>query len=143
MPSSRWNGSRLASQLHSHREENARKAGRATAETRIRPVGSTNSQVTLLYSMSMSRDQVILLSYDDVTPNNVMSFRGAAAERNISLCEWVPHRISVWCGDGYVQPLYENASQDPGVIIHPGIVPPWMDMPFVMVSWLKHRRSVP
>jgi len=68
--------------------------------------------------MSMSRDQVILLSYDDVTPNNVMSFRRAAAERNISLCEWVPHRISVWCGDGYVEPLYENVSQDPGVIIH-------------------------
>jgi len=68
--------------------------------------------------MSMSRDQVIILSYDDVTPYNVISFRRAAVERNISLGEWVPHRISVWCGDGRVEPLYENAPHHPGVIIH-------------------------
>ena len=68
--------------------------------------------------MVMSRDWIILLSYDDVTPHNVTSFRRAAAKRNIKLCEWIPHRISVWCGDGRVEPLYENVRQDPGVIIH-------------------------
>ena len=66
----------------------------------------------------MSHDRIILLSYDDVTPHNVISFRHAAAERHIRLCEWIPHRISIWCGDGRVEPLYENAPQDPGVIIH-------------------------
>ena len=66
----------------------------------------------------MSHDRIILLSYDDVTPYNVISFRRAAAARNIKLQEWIPHRISVWCGDGHVEPLYENAPQDPGVIIH-------------------------
>jgi RimK family alpha-L-glutamate ligase len=66
----------------------------------------------------MSHDRIILLSYDDVTPYNVISFRRAAAKRNIRLCEWIPHRISIWCGGGRVEPLYENASQDPGVIIH-------------------------
>ena len=66
----------------------------------------------------MSHDRIILLSYDDVTPHNVISFRHAAAERQIGLCEWIPHRISIWCGDGRVEPLYENAPQDPGVIIH-------------------------
>ncbi len=68
--------------------------------------------------MPMSHDQITLLSYDDVTPHNVASFRRAAAERDISLCEWIPHRISLWCGDGRVEPLYENARQDPDVIIH-------------------------
>src|ERR1700752_2205443 len=72
----------------------------------------------LLYSMPMSHDRIILLSYEDVTPDNVISFRRAAAERNIKLCEWIPHRIAIWCGDGHVEPLYENALQDPGVIIH-------------------------
>jgi len=66
----------------------------------------------------MSHDRIILLSYDDVTPHNVISFRHAAAARNIKLQEWIPHRISVWCGDGRVEPLYENAPRDPGVIIH-------------------------
>ena len=66
----------------------------------------------------MSHDGIILLSYDDVTPHNVMSFRRAAAERNIKLHEWIPHRISVWCGDGHVEPLYENTPRYPGVIIH-------------------------
>jgi RimK family alpha-L-glutamate ligase len=66
----------------------------------------------------MSHDRIILLSYDDVTPHNVISFRRAAAARNIKLQEWIPHRISVWCGDGRVEPLYENAPRDPGVIIH-------------------------
>jgi gamma-F420-2:alpha-L-glutamate ligase len=68
--------------------------------------------------MAMSHDRIILLSYDDVTPHNVISFRRAAAARNIKLQEWIPHRISVWCGDGRVEPLYENAPRDPGVIIH-------------------------
>jgi RimK family alpha-L-glutamate ligase len=68
--------------------------------------------------MAMSHDRIILLSYDDVTPQNVISFRRAAAQRNVELREWIPHRISVWCGDGRVEPLYENAPQDPGVIIH-------------------------
>ena len=68
--------------------------------------------------MAMSHDRIILLSYDDVTPPNVISFRRAAAARNIKLQEWIPHRISVWCGDGWVEPLYENAPRDPGVIIH-------------------------
>jgi len=72
----------------------------------------------LLYSVAMSHDRIVLLSYDDVTPHNVISFRRAAAKRNIELCEWIPHRISVWCGDGHAEPLYENAAQDPGVIIH-------------------------
>jgi RimK family alpha-L-glutamate ligase len=66
----------------------------------------------------MSHDGVILLSYDDVTPHNVRSLRRAAADRNIQLREWIPHRISVWCGGGQVEPLYENAPQEPGVIIH-------------------------
>jgi RimK family alpha-L-glutamate ligase len=68
--------------------------------------------------MAMSNDRIILLSYEDVTPHNVLSFRRAAAERNIRLGEWIPHRISVWCGDGRAEPLYENTPQDPGVIIH-------------------------
>jgi RimK family alpha-L-glutamate ligase len=68
--------------------------------------------------MGMSHDRIILLSYDDVTPHNVISFRRAAVRRNIKLCEWIPHRISVWCGDGRAEALYENAAQDPGVIIH-------------------------
>jgi ribosomal protein S6--L-glutamate ligase len=68
--------------------------------------------------MAMSHDRIILLSYDDVTPHNVISFRRAAVARNIKLREWIPHRISVWCGDGHVEPLYENTPQDPGVIIH-------------------------
>ena len=68
--------------------------------------------------MAMSQGGIILLSYDDVTPHNVISLRRAATERNITLTEWVPHRISVWCGDGQVEPLYENIPQDPGVIIH-------------------------
>jgi RimK family alpha-L-glutamate ligase len=71
-----------------------------------------------LYSRPMSHDRIILLSYDDVTPYNVMSFRRAAAARNIELCEWIPHRISIWCGGGRAEPLYENAPQDPGLIIH-------------------------
>ena len=66
----------------------------------------------------MSHREIILLSYDDVTPHNVISFRRAAATRNIKLREWIPHRISIWCGDGRAEPLYENAPQHPGVIIH-------------------------
>jgi ribosomal protein S6--L-glutamate ligase len=77
-----------------------------------------NKPPALVYSMPMSHGGIILLSYDDVTPYNVMSFRRAAAERNIKLCEWIPHRISIWCGDGRAEPLYENVPQDPGVIIH-------------------------
>jgi ribosomal protein S6--L-glutamate ligase len=68
--------------------------------------------------MAMSHDRIILLSYDDVTPHNVISFRRAAARRNVKLCEWIPHRISVWCGDGRAEALYENVPHNPGAIIH-------------------------
>jgi ribosomal protein S6--L-glutamate ligase len=84
----------------------------------LREPGRGSKATPLLYSVPMSHDRIVLLSYDDVTPYNVMSFRRAAAERNIRLREWIPHRISIWCGDGRAEPLYDNAVQDPGVIIH-------------------------
>lgn len=66
----------------------------------------------------MPHDEIILLSYDDVTPQNVISFRRAAASRNVKLHEWVPHRISIWCDQGVVEPLYENAPRKPAIILH-------------------------
>ena len=44
--------------------------------------------------------------------------RAAAAERDIRLHEWVPHKISVWCANGHMEPLYENSSKSPTLIIH-------------------------
>jgi RimK family alpha-L-glutamate ligase len=68
--------------------------------------------------MAMRHDEITLLSYDDVTPHNVVSLRSAAARRNIRLCEWIPHRVSVWCAHGQAEPLYENVPKDPAVILH-------------------------
>jgi ribosomal protein S6--L-glutamate ligase len=30
----------------------------------------------------------------------------------------MPHRISIWCGNGHIEPLYENSPQSPRMIIH-------------------------
>lgn len=66
----------------------------------------------------MPQTDIILLSYPDVTQGNVTLLRSAAAERDIRLHEWVPHQISVWCANGYMEPLYENSSKSPALIIH-------------------------
>jgi RimK family alpha-L-glutamate ligase len=66
----------------------------------------------------MPEIEVTLLSYDYVTPQNVISFRKAAAERNVALQEWAPHRISIWLAEGNAEPRYENSPRLPRVIIH-------------------------
>lgn len=82
----------------------------------------------------MRDDEIILLSYDSVTPHNAISFRRAAARRNVQLCEWIPHRVSVWCAHGHIEPLYENTRKNPRAIIHrtisrlQGVVVPAMQL---------------
>jgi RimK family alpha-L-glutamate ligase len=66
----------------------------------------------------MAQVSIVVLSYPDVTPQNARSFRLAAVKRNIRLHEWLPHRITVWCADGRAEALYEDAPQEPTVIIH-------------------------
>jgi RimK family alpha-L-glutamate ligase len=66
----------------------------------------------------MPNYEIALLSYDYVTPENISSLREAAAKRNIKLHEWEPHHISIWCDDGFTEPLYNNAPKHPAVIIH-------------------------
>jgi RimK family alpha-L-glutamate ligase len=66
----------------------------------------------------MAQPGIVLLSYPDVTPQNVAFFREAAARRHIVLHEWMPHRLSIWCDDKHMEPLYENSMASPGAIIH-------------------------
>jgi ribosomal protein S6--L-glutamate ligase len=66
----------------------------------------------------MPRASIVMLSYPDVTPQNVVFLRAAAARRDIELQEWIPHRISIWCAGGYAEALYDNASVAPAVVIH-------------------------
>jgi ribosomal protein S6--L-glutamate ligase len=68
--------------------------------------------------MAMPEADIVLLSYPDVTPQNVTLLRAAAAKRDIGLHEWIPHRISIWCANGHAEPLYENSPREPAVIIH-------------------------
>src|ERR1700733_7497543 len=95
----------------------------------------------------MPEIEMTLLSYDYVTPQNVISFRKAAAKRGIALQEWVPHRISVWLAGEIAQPLYENSPGHPRVIIHrtvarlQGIIAPalklWQDGGTVILNDLS------
>jgi ribosomal protein S6--L-glutamate ligase len=66
----------------------------------------------------MSQVDIVMLSYPDVTPQNVTFLRAAAARRDINLREWVPHRVSIWCSDGHAVPMYDNAPASPSVVIH-------------------------
>lgn len=92
----------------------------------------------------MPRADIVLLSYPDTTPQNVALLRAAAVRRGIRLHEWIPHRISIWCGNGRAEPLYENSPSQPAVIIHrtvarlQGLVVPalelWADKGSVIVN---------
>jgi ribosomal protein S6--L-glutamate ligase len=64
------------------------------------------------------RTDIILLSYPDVTSQNLTFYRAAAAKRDVKLHEWMPHQISIWCDNGCVEPLYENSLQSPPIVIH-------------------------
>jgi ribosomal protein S6--L-glutamate ligase len=66
----------------------------------------------------MPQADIVMLSYPDVTPQNVTFLRAAAARRGIRLHEWMPHRITIWCANGYAEPLYENSLSEPPIIIH-------------------------
>jgi ribosomal protein S6--L-glutamate ligase len=66
----------------------------------------------------MPQFDIVLLSYSDVTSQNVTFFRDAAAKRDIELHEWMPHRISIWCANRHIEPLYENSEAAPPMIIH-------------------------
>lgn len=66
----------------------------------------------------MPQADIVILSYPDVTPQNVAFLRAAAAKRGIRLREWTPHRISIWCANGHAEPLYENSPSEPAIIIH-------------------------
>lgn len=62
--------------------------------------------------------RVAVLSYPDITPANVASLRKATERRGVSLEEWLPHDVSVWCDGLGVTPLYRGAEAAPDVLLH-------------------------
>jgi ribosomal protein S6--L-glutamate ligase len=58
------------------------------------------------------------VSYPHVTPQNLLSLRRAAQTRGITLDEWAPHAITVWCDGSSLIPLYKDELASPDALIH-------------------------